>query len=148
MSKHRYVSLTDEQRQHLAELTRCGSSKARTLTRARILLLADRSQGAVRTDIQIAQALQCNKGTVQNIRHRFLDEGLEAALVEKRRPGASLRPKVTGEIEAKLIAIACSSPPEGRSRWTLRLLAARLVELELVESISPDTVNQVLKRGR
>jgi transposase len=115
------------------------------------LLLADRSKAGgnhARTDQQIAEALQCGKGTVQNIRHRYLDEGLEAALAERPRPGASTRPKITGEIEAQLIAAACSAPPEGRARWTLRLLADKLVELELVESVSCDTIHRVLKRGR
>jgi hypothetical protein len=151
MSKHRYVLLTDEQRQHLDNLIRSGSARARIITRARILLLADRSKASgnhARTDQQIVDALHCSKGTVQNIRHRFLDEGLEAALADKPRPGASMRPKITGEIEAQLIAAACSAPPEGRARWTLKLLADRLVELELVESVSCDTIHRVLKRGR
>jgi putative transposase len=148
MSKHRYVVLTDEQRQRLNHLIRAGSEKARTLTRARILLLADRAVGISRTDQQIAEALQCSKGTVQNVRHRCLDEGLEASLVEKPRPGASTRPKITGEIEAQLIAAACSAAPQGRTRWTLKLLADRLVELQLVQSVSCDTVHRVLKRGR
>lgn len=128
----------DEQRQQLNNLFRSGSGKARKLTRARILLLADKSASAGnerRTDQQIADILLCSKGTVQNVRHRFLDDGLEAALNEKPRPGASVRPKITGEVEAHLIAAACSAPPDGHARWTLTLLADRMVELGLVESL-------------
>jgi hypothetical protein len=148
MSKHRHIELTDEQRQQLNNLVRSGSGKARRLTRARILLLADRSPAAgnlCRIDQEIADALLCSKGTVQNVRRRFLDEGLEAALNEKPRPGASVRPKITGEVEAHLIAAACSAPPEGRARWTLTLLADHVVELGLVESLTSSAVGQRLR---
>jgi transposase len=146
MSKHRHVELTDEQRQQLHDLIRRGSDKARTITRARILLLTDRSQGEHRTDEQVASAVLCSKGTVIGIRHRFLAEGLEAALTEKPRPGASLRPKITGEVEATLISLTCSEPPEGHARWTLQLLADRLVELQAVDSISDVAVMNCLKK--
>ena len=86
----------------------------------------------------------CDKTTVVNVRRRFLTGGLPAALYDKPRPGA--KPKVTGEIEAQLIRLACSTPPEGRGRWTLRLLAERLVELEYVDYISHVTVGEVLKK--
>jgi hypothetical protein len=148
MSKHRHIELTDEQRQQLNNLVRSGSGKARKLTRARILLLADRSPAACnarRVDQDIADALLCSKGTVRNVRHRFLDEGLEAALNEKPRPGASVRPKITGEVEAHLIAAACSAPPDGHARWTLTLLADRMVELGLVESLTSNAVGQRLR---
>jgi hypothetical protein len=79
------------------------------------------------------------------VRHRFLDEGLEAALNEKPRPGASVRPKITGEVEAHLIAAACSAPPDGHARWTLTLLADRMVELGLVESLTSNAVGQRLR---
>lgn len=146
MSKHRHVELTDEQRQQLHDLIRRGTGKARSLTRARILLLTDRSQGEHRTDEQVASAVLCTKGTVLSIRHRFLGEGLEAALTEKPRPGASLRPKITGEVEAKLISLTCSDPPEGHARWTLQLLADRLVELQALDSISDVAVMNCLKK--
>jgi hypothetical protein len=146
MSKHRHVELTDEQRQQLQDLIHRGTEKARTLARARILLLTDRSQGERRTDEQVAAAVLCTKGTVLSIRHRFLAEGLEAALTEKPRPGASLRPKITGEVEATLVALTCSDPPEGHARWTLQLLANRLVELQAVESLSDVAVMNCLKK--
>src|SRR5437660_10089941 len=98
MSKHQFVVLTDEQRQQLQILIHRGSEKARTLTRARILLLTDRSQGEQRTDEQVASAVLCSAGTVQNVRRRFVQEGLDPALTERARPGA--KPKITGEVEA------------------------------------------------
>ena len=144
MSKHRSLLLANEQRAHLENLIRSGVASARTLTRARILLLTDRSQGDKRTDEQVSQALLCSKGTVQNVRHRCLDEGVEAALVEKPRPGQT--PKITGEVEAQLIATACSAPPTGKARWTLQMLADKLVELQLVESISDVAIMKRLKK--
>lgn len=151
MSKHRKIVLTDDQRKHLENLINSGAEKARTLGRARILLLSDHGAYNPRPplkDTDIAAAVLCSKGRVQNIRRRFLDEGLDSALVEKPRPGASIRPKITGEVEAHLIAAACSAPPQGRSRWTLQLLADRMVELGLVESLSDVAVMKRLKKGR
>jgi transposase len=149
MSKHRKILLSFEQHQQLNNLIRSGNAKARSITRARILLLSDGGEhgsGQRRTGEEIAAALLCSRGTVQNIQHRFLDEGLEGALQEKPRPGASLRPKITGEVEAKLIALACSPPPQGRKCWTLQMLADQLVELNLVESISDVAVMKRLKK--
>jgi transposase len=151
MSKHRHVVLADAERQQLESLIRSGSEKARTLTRARVLLLSDRSEaggGHKRTADEVAAALLCSRGTVQNVRQRYLDEGLASALAEKPRPGASLRPKITGEVEAKLIELACSKAPDGRKSWTLQLLADKLVELNLVESISDVAVMNRLKQTR
>ena len=146
MSKgtHIRITLTDEQREKLTRLTRTGDAPARVQTRARILLLSDRSGGAAKTEAQAAEALLCSKNTVGNVRRRFAHGGLDAALYERPRPGAA--PKITGEAEARLIALACGPPPEGQARWTLRLLADRLVELELVESISDVAVHQRLKK--
>jgi transposase len=134
------VELTEEQRAFLHDLLRKGEAKARMLTRARILLLSDEG----RTDRAIAEVLQVNPQTVRNIRKRFAEEGLEAALQERPRPGA--RPKLDGKGEAFLVALACSEPPEGREHWTMQLLAGRLVELGMVESISDETVRRVLKK--
>lgn len=134
------VELTEEQRLRLLELVRKGKAKARMLTRARILLLS--AEG--KTDRTIAEVLQVNPQTVRNIRKRFVEEGLEAALQEHPRPGA--QPKLDGRQEAFLMALACSEPPEGREHWTMQLLADRLVELGVVESISDETVRRVLKK--
>lgn len=144
MSKKQDVYLSTEQRTELEEMIHKGESSAREQTRARILLLSDRSQGQRRTQAEIAEVLMCSAATVGNIRRRFLREGLEAALTEKPRPGKP--PKVTGEVEAHLVAIACSAPPPGHVRWTLRMLADRLVELEQVDSISHVAIGDVLKK--
>jgi len=144
MGKHIRIRLTPDQRQELEGMIRAGEASARTLTRARILLLTDQGATPRRTDGEIASALLCSLGTVRNIRRRFHEEGLQAALVDKPRPGAV--PKVTGEVEAQLIMLACSSPPEGYARWTLRLLAEEMVRLEYIDTISHVTVGEHLKK--
>lgn len=118
-------------------------AKARTIVRAQILLLADRAQGKCRTRKSIAHALECCEARVVRICRRFVLEGLSAALHEKPRSGGP--PKVTGDIEAKLVVLACSHPPEGRRRWTLRLLAEQMVVLGHVNSLSNVTVCRKLK---
>jgi transposase len=144
MGKHTQVELTVEQRTELEQLIRTGDAPARTHTRARILLLSDRSQGQKRTDQEVADAAWCSKGTVVNVRRRFLTVGLNNALYDKGWPGA--KPKFTGEIEAKLTMLACSDAPEGVARWTLRLLAERMIELGYVDYISHVTVRELLKK--
>jgi hypothetical protein len=145
MSKHTHIELTSEQRTELEQRIRTGSAPARTHTRARILLLSDRSQGQKRTDQEVADAVLCSKSTVIHVRRRFLAGGLQAALYDKGWPGAP--PKFTGEVEAKLTMLACSDPPEGAARWTLRLLADKMVELGYVDSISHVTVGELLKKN-
>jgi putative transposase len=114
------------------------------LTRARILLLADRTNGEWRRYGKIGKALHCNPSTVGDICRRFIMGGLETALFDKPRPGRT--PKLTGDAEARLVLLACSQPPEGRTRWTLKLLAEQLVELGLVDSISEVAVYKRLKK--
>jgi transposase len=144
MNKQQHVYLSAEQRQELEEMLRKGKSAAREQTRVRILLLSDRSQGEKRSQAEVAERVMCNATTVGNIRRRYSREGLASALTEKPRPGKP--PKVTGEVEAHLVALTCSKPPDGHVRWTLRLLANRLVELQQVESISHVAVRDVLKK--
>lgn len=144
MGKHTHIELTEEQRTALEQLIRIGDAPARTHTRARILLLSDRSQGQKRTDQEVADAVLCSKSTVVNVRRRFLKGGLSSALYDKGWLGA--KPKFTGEVEAKLVMLACSEAPEGAARWTLRLLAARMIELGYVDSISHVTVRELLKK--
>ncbi len=144
MGQHLHVHLTEAERRQLNRLVRSGSSSARTLTRARILLLADKERQPKRSYREIAEALLCGVSTVGSICRRYVTEGLAAALREKARPGAA--PKITGEVEAKLVMLACSEPPDGRQRWTLRLLAEQLVELGYVESISNVAVCKRLKK--
>lgn len=146
MSQHLSVSLTDEQREALSKRIRSGVSPARVQTRARILLLADRSQGQKRTQQQIAEAVRVCELTVGTTCRRFVLEGMDAALSEKPRPGKA--PKITGEVEAQLVLLACSDPPEGFARWTMQMLADKLIELQLVESITDSAVCDRLKKTR
>ncbi len=134
------IKLKAQERQELDQQIRTGIRSARELTRARILLLSDQGQSSG----QVAQACLCTSGTVTNVKKRYLAGGLEAALYDKPRPGAP--PKITGDVEAHLVALTCSDPPEGYGQWTLRLLADQLVELELVESVSHTAIGKVLKK--
>lgn len=144
MSKQRKVTLTTEERERLKNIISSGNEAARIQTRARILLLTDYSQGKHLPDEAVATALMCSQRTVVNIRQRYSVGGLEGALYEQARPGQT--PKITGEVEAQLILLACSEPPEGHVRWTMRLLADKLVELEIIDEISHVAVWERLKK--
>jgi len=146
MGKQTPIERTREERTELEQRIRTGNAPARTHTRARILLLSDRSQGQKRTDQEVADAVLCSRRTVMNVRRRFLSGGLQAALYDKGWPGAP--PKFTGEVEATLTMFACSEPPEGAARWTVRLLADKMVELHDVDSISHVTVGEILKKTK
>ena len=135
-----FVNLTDEERQLLQGMTRKGTLKARQFKRAMILLKAD----AGLTDPQIVEAINVSRPTIERIRKRFVEGGLEKALNEDPRPGQ--RRKLDGRGEAILIATACSQAPEGHDHWAMRLLAGKLVELGVVESISHETVRSTLKK--
>jgi transposase len=148
MKKLYTVSLTDAQRSTLRSLISSGEAAARTLTRARILLKADTNhEGGGWSDPEICQALEVSRPTVERVRQRCAREGLKAALYPQPRLTAPER-RLDGEQEAQLIALACSTPPQGRQRWTLRLLAAGLVQREIVDTISHETVRQTLKKTR
>lgn len=144
MSKQIPLYLSPEQRAELEQVVKSGNAAARVQNRARMLLLTDRSQGDFRTDAQVAQVLLCTQGTVLAIRHRFLNGGIQAALFEKPRPGAV--PKITGDIEAQITVIACSDPPQGFARWTVRLLRDRVIEVGLLDSVSVPTIWERLKK--
>lgn len=145
MPKKYRVKLSQAQREILKELTSSGTIKVRVYKRARVLLLADEghSEGS-KSDKQIATQVGISIPTIHRVRRRFVEEGLEVALNEKSRPGA--RPKFRGRQRAAVTALACSEPPEGHARWSLRLLADKLVELEQVDSISYKTVGEILKK--
>jgi transposase len=134
------VNLTPEERASLQQLLRSGRPSARRTARARILLKADEGL----SDAEVAAAVNVGIATVHRIRQRCVEEGLEAALGERARVGAPAR--LSGTAQAHLIAVACSTPPDGRPRWTLRLLADRVVELKLAERCSHETVRRVLKK--
>ena len=140
MPKIRYiVDLSDEEREHLLGVTQRGKSSARKIKRAQMLLKAS---GGL-SDEQIAEAVGTSLATVFRTRRRFVEEGL-LALCERPRSGQPR--KLDGKQEAHVIAMACSEPPEGHSHWALRLLSNKIVELGFVESISPETVRQTLKK--
>ena len=146
MKKRYPVSLTEDERQHLKTLIAAGTAPARKLTHARILLKADQSpEGPGWVDERVADAMETSQPTVARVRKQYFEEGLEAAL-NRRPPKREYHRKLDGEQEAHLIALACSQPPEGQARWSLRLLADKLVELEIVEGISYQTVRRTLKK--
>jgi transposase len=144
MGKSQRIELTDEQREQLEQLIGAGKASARKLARARILLLSDSKAGGWQSAPAVAKAVLVHANTVRNVRRRFVNEGLVAALDERPRPGA--KPKLTGEIEAQLTMLACSGPPEGHAHWTLRLLADKLVEVSALDSVHHDTVGEWLKK--
>jgi hypothetical protein len=138
------VALTEAERARLRTLTGSGVAPARILTRARILLKADQGEGgAAWADAAIAGALEVHSTTVARIRRQFVEQGLESALARKR-PDRVYTRTLDGAAEAHLVAIACSNPPAGRERWTLRLLADELVRLEVVDAVSYETVRRTL----
>jgi transposase len=140
------VRLTADERAELDDLIRTGKRAASVLVHARILLKADAGAGGPGWDDgQIAEAVECGTSTVYRVRQAFVEAGLPAALLRKKPTGRQYR-KLDGIQEAHLIALACGAPPEGRRGWTLQLLADRLVELAVVESISPECVRMTLKK--
>ena len=141
MAKIYVVDLTEEERTFLLHLIKNGEHSARKINRARILLLADEDK----SDREIAAVLHTTVSTVQRTRHRFVEGNLEYALNERPRPGG--QKKLDGKGEAVLLALARSEPPAGRKKWTMQLLADRLVELKRVDSISDETVRRELKKN-
>ncbi len=142
------VALTAADREHLLGLIAAGTAPARKLTHARILLKADQGpDGPAWVDERIADALETSQPTVSRVRKQYVREGLAAAL-DRRPPGRVYERKLDGAQEARLIALACSAPPPGQVRWSLRLLADKLVELAIVETVSYQTVRRVLKKTR
>jgi len=134
------VKLRSKERELLRRLISRGRERARKITRCRILLLADEGK----SDNQIMEALKVARNTIRTVYSRYVQEGLASAIEEKPRSGAPT--KFNGRLNAKITALACSEPPEGRGRWTLRLLADRVVELEMADSISHQTVKRILKK--
>ena len=139
------VRLTADEREGLQQMVSKGRGAAYKIKHANILLLAD-ADGPGWSDERIAEAASCCPATVANVRRRLVERGLEGALARKKQKHPSRLRLLDGEGEAQLIALACSEPPEGRARWTLHLLADKLVELQVVESISHETVRSTLKK--
>jgi transposase len=147
MKKKYPVILNDTERDELKRLIAAGTAPARKLTHARVLLKADQSpEGPAWVDEEVAEAVETSQPTVCRVRKQYFEEGLEAAL-NRRAPNREYHRKLDGKQEARLVALACSEPPEGRARWSLRLLADKLVELEIVEEeVSYQTVRRTLKK--
>jgi transposase len=138
--KHSVVNLTDEERHQISELTRKGTIAARKLARAHILRLADEGK----SDADIVEALGIGLSTVERTRKKYVEVGLDQALTERPRPG--VKPKLDEKGEAYLIALSCSTPPDEQVKWTMQLLADRLVEVGIVDEISDETVRRTLKK--
>lgn len=145
MEKYR-VTLTTEERAELGRLVSTGRGAARRLCHARILLLADEAVGLRRHDEDIVAALSTSRRTVERVRCRLVTEGLEAALHPRPQPARPGKVKIKGDIEQRLLQLACSDPPQGRCHWTLQMLANELVVLGLVDRVSVETVRQALKK--
>ena len=145
MRKKYIVRLGDEERTELELLVRKGRTQAYRIKHANILLAVD-SDGPNWTDAQVASTFRCHQGTVENIRRRFVEQGLDGALARKKQARPSRQQVFDGEKEARLIALACSKAPDGHARWSLRLLADELVVLDVVDSVSHETVRQTLKK--
>lgn len=146
--KHKYnVNLTREERSELLKLTLKGEIGVRKLNRVKVLLLADEShEKGKRTDQEIGEQLDIGHATVSRIRRRYVEKGWEVAIEEKARSGRPL--EISGEVRAQITALACSATPEGYGRWSLRLLADKVVELEFVDNISHNTIGEILKKTR
>jgi transposase len=140
MRKHYAIHLTDEEQKELRTLVVTGRRLARKMTRARILLLADTGK----KDREIVEALRISLPTVVRVRKRFAKERLVSGLEEKSRPGKP--PRLTGKVAAHITSLACSNPPEGRARWSLRLLADKAVELNVVDTVSHEAIRRILKK--
>jgi transposase len=148
MKKYR-VTLTADEREHLTALIASGKAAAKKLAHARILLKADQADGGPSwTDDRIAEAVDVSVATVERVRQRFVEQGLDAALARKKQDKPSRGRKLDGAGEARLIALACSTAPRGRVAWTLEMLADKLVELKVVGSICPETVRKTLQKTR
>ncbi|MCE5225627.1 MAG: helix-turn-helix domain-containing protein [Porphyromonadaceae bacterium] len=147
MPKKKYtIELTEKERCELLKMIKCGTSPARVIIRANILLSSDATVGKPLTVIEVAERFNTSSTTVQTVRTDFAQSGLNGALYRKKREIPPIQPKVDGNLEAHIIAICCSNPPKGYERWTLRLVAEKCVELGYVDSISHMTVKRTLKK--
>lgn len=144
MAKRYIVRLTADEQSYLREIVSKGARSAQMIKHANILLQSD-ANGPGQTDEKIATLFHCHSNTVASIRQRFVHEGMEAALSRKKRETCHEK-LVSGEVEARLIALACSKAPEGYARWSLRLLSDKLVELQILEAVSHETVRKTLKK--
>lgn len=148
MPKVKYhVALTSEERKILLDVVSKGEASSKTIMHAYVLLAADENSGKLKKgEAEIAEQYHVSQQTVHTIRQLYSEKGLNAAIDRKKRETPPVEPKIIGDVEARIIALSCSTPPEGRSRWSLRLLADRAVELHIIDSISHEAVNRLLKK--
>jgi transposase len=147
--RKREVRLSQKDREQLNSIISKGKHSARTIRRANILLLSDRNHAEGRlSEENVCQALGVARTTVSTVKRQFNEEGLERALARKKRETSPRGQKVTGDIEARILALSCSQPPEGAARWTVKMITDRAIELEIIESISDESVRQMLKKTR
>lgn len=140
------VALTDEERKELRSITKKGKHASSMVKRAHILLNLDENNGPVKQQAEIASQLNTSIATIYNVSKQYVQTGLQETLSRKVRETPPRHPIATGEIEARIIALACSEPPKGRTRWTLRLLEKKVVELQIVDTISDNTIDRLLKK--
>ncbi len=147
-TKGNKVYLSKAEQAVLKKLTRTGTGSAQIITRAHILLSLDENSGKVKTQEEIAEAYGCNPALVRTIAKQYTEGGIEKVITRKKRQTPPVPSKITGDIEAKIIQLACSKPPEGHTRWTLCLLEDKVVELGIIDSISDNTIGRLLKKRR
>jgi transposase len=146
--KEHKVYLTESERRQLLKTVKNGKNPANKITRANVLLYLDENTGNVKTRSEIAELCHISSVTVYNIAKQFVENGMEGVLTRKKRETPPITPIVTGDVEAHIIALACSEPPKGFSRWTLRLMEEKVVELGIVDHISDNTIGRLLKKRR
>jgi transposase len=147
-TKKYVIRLTDDERKALRRTVKSGNHAARSIARANILLNLDESLGEKREQAEVAKICGVSTVTVYNVSKQYATEGLAAVLSRKKRDTPPIPSKITGETEAKIIALCCGEPPAGRARWTLRLLEEKTVELGIAEAISDNTIGRLLKKHR
>jgi hypothetical protein len=142
-----HVTLTEDERKYLRELIAKGQTQGYRIRHAQMLQALDEiPENADWTDKKIAKAYASNEKSVGDLRRRFVEQGFEAALGRKKRETPPVAPKITGEVEAQIVALTCSDPPDGRAEWTLRLLAEQVVELGILDSVSHNAIGETLKK--
>jgi transposase len=147
-TKKYVITLTDDERKALRRMTRSGTHPAQSITRANILLNLDEGLGEKHEQADVAKICSVSTVTVYNVSKQYATEGLDAVLYRKKRAMPPVPSKITGDVEAKIIALCCGVPPKGRARWTLRLLEEKTIELGIVEAISDNTIGRLLKKHR
>jgi len=142
----KHLVLKSDERKQLLEIVRKGETKAKDILHANILLKLDEGQKSSLRPIQVAKNFEVSRETVREVKKRYLAGGLDSSLKRKKREKPPVEPKITGDVEARVIQIACSEPPKGYARWTLRMIADRAVKLEILNSLSNESVRQLLKK--